>query len=59
MANGLHGSLPVVTLSPNALRVLEARYLRRDSARKVVETPEELFRRVAHRRVRLVLPPAG
>ena len=47
MANGLHGSLPVVTLSPNALRVLEARYLRRDSARKVVETPAELFRRVA------------
>ena len=34
-------------LSPNALRVLEARYLRRDSARRVVETPEELFLRVA------------
>ena len=47
LANGLHGSLPVVTLSPNAHRVLEARYLRRDSARRVIETPEELFRRVA------------
>jgi ribonucleoside-diphosphate reductase alpha chain len=34
-------------LSPNALRVLEARYLRRDAARKVIETPEQLFRRVA------------
>ena len=35
-------------LTPNALRVLEARYLRRDAARKVIETPGELFRRVAH-----------
>jgi ribonucleoside-diphosphate reductase alpha chain len=34
-------------LSPNALRVLEARYLRRDIARAVIETPEELFQRVA------------
>jgi ribonucleoside-diphosphate reductase alpha chain len=34
-------------LSANALRVLEARYLRRDTARHVIETPEELFRRVA------------
>jgi ribonucleoside-diphosphate reductase alpha chain len=37
----------VVALSPNALRVLEARYLRRDGARKVIETPAELFTRVA------------
>jgi ribonucleoside-diphosphate reductase alpha chain len=34
-------------LSPNALRVLEARYLRRDAAGRVIETPEELLRRVA------------
>jgi ribonucleoside-diphosphate reductase alpha chain len=34
--------------SDNALRVLRARYLRRDGAGQVVETPEELFRRVAH-----------
>jgi ribonucleoside-diphosphate reductase alpha chain len=33
--------------SDNALRVLCARYLRRDSSGEVVETPEELFRRVA------------
>jgi ribonucleoside-diphosphate reductase alpha chain len=35
-------------LSSSARRVLEARYLRRDSARRVIETPEELMRRVAH-----------
>lgn len=34
-------------LSPNARRVLDARYLRRDSARTVIETPDELFQRVA------------
>jgi ribonucleoside-diphosphate reductase alpha chain len=35
-------------LSPSALRVLQARYLQRDAAGNVVETPEALFRRVAH-----------
>lgn len=35
-------------LSDNALRVLEARYLLRDEDRNVVETPDGLFRRVAH-----------
>ncbi|HET9984047.1 MAG TPA: adenosylcobalamin-dependent ribonucleoside-diphosphate reductase, partial [Longimicrobiales bacterium] len=35
------------TLSTNALRVLEARYLRRDAARRIIETPQELFERVA------------
>jgi ribonucleoside-diphosphate reductase alpha chain len=34
-------------LSANALRVLEARYLRRDTTGKVSETPEQLFQRVA------------
>jgi ribonucleoside-diphosphate reductase alpha chain len=33
--------------SPNALKVLEARYLRRDDAGKIVEAPEELFLRVS------------
>jgi ribonucleoside-diphosphate reductase alpha chain len=37
----------VTPLSPNALRVLEARYLRRDEERRIAETPDELFRRVA------------
>jgi ribonucleoside-diphosphate reductase alpha chain len=35
-------------LTDNALRVLRARYLRRDPAGQVVETPEGMFRRVAH-----------
>jgi ribonucleoside-diphosphate reductase alpha chain len=35
------------SLSHNALRVLEARYLRRDSSGQIAETPEEMFRRVA------------
>jgi len=34
-------------LSANALRVLEARYLRRDADGRVIESPEELFLRVA------------
>ncbi len=39
--------MTVATLSDNARRVLEARYLRRDSARRVVETPDQLVERVA------------
>jgi len=34
-------------LSPNALTVLEKRYLKKDETGRVVETPEEMFRRVA------------
>lgn len=34
-------------LSPNALRVLERRYLRKDAERRVVETPAQMFWRVA------------
>lgn len=34
-------------LTNNALRVLEARYLRRDGQGRLVETPTDLFRRVA------------
>lgn len=36
-----------VHLTANALKVLEVRYLRRDSNGQIIETPEELFRRVA------------
>lgn len=36
-----------LNLSQNALKVLEKRYLKKDVIGKVVETPEELFRRVA------------
>lgn len=35
------------TVSPNALKVLDARYLRRDSRGTVVETPDQLFVRVS------------
>jgi len=34
-------------LTPNALRVLESRYLRKDEHGKVTETPQQLFQRVA------------
>jgi ribonucleoside-diphosphate reductase alpha chain len=36
-----------IKLSDNALRVLERRYLTKDGAGKVIERPQELFRRVA------------
>ena len=36
-----------IELSQNALRVLERRYLKKDGEGKVIETPQELFRRVA------------
>ena len=38
---------PEPKLSPNALAVLERRYLKRDETSKVVETPGEMFWRVA------------
>ena len=36
-----------VNLTENALRVLERRYLKKDKQGQVIETPEEMFRRVA------------
>ena len=36
-----------ICLTQNALKVLEKRYLKKNEVGKVVETPEELFRRVA------------
>jgi ribonucleoside-diphosphate reductase alpha chain len=42
-----HGRQPSPGLSANALRVLEARYLLRDAERRVIETPAQMFERVA------------
>jgi ribonucleoside-diphosphate reductase alpha chain len=36
-----------INLSENALKVLEKRYLKRNAKGELIETPEELFRRVA------------
>jgi len=38
---------PSINLTENAHRVLEKRYLEKDKSGKVIETPEEMFRRVA------------
>jgi ribonucleoside-diphosphate reductase alpha chain len=42
---GVHDDLK---LDLNSLKVLERRYLRRDGTGKVIETPKQLFERVAH-----------
>ena len=36
-----------LTLSQNALRVLETCYLRREALRRIIETPEQLFTHTA------------
>jgi len=41
------GLVDDLKLTLNASKVLEERYLRKDSAGKVIETPSEMFRRVA------------
>jgi ribonucleoside-diphosphate reductase alpha chain len=38
----------LVGLSANGRKVLERRYLRKDGKGKLIETPEQMFRRVAH-----------
>jgi ribonucleoside-diphosphate reductase alpha chain len=40
-------STPDINLTENALRVLERRYLKKDKQGKVIESAEEMFRRVA------------
>jgi ribonucleoside-diphosphate reductase alpha chain len=42
------GIRDTLKLSLNSLRILEERYLQRDADGAVVETPDEMFRRVAH-----------
>ena len=49
--NGKNGDRPTdeeAVLSENARLILEQRYLRKDADGNPIETPEELFRRVAH-----------
>jgi len=43
----MKGSASSIGLTPNSLKVLEKRYLQKDEEGRPVETPEELFRRVA------------
>src|SRR5262245_34156559 len=43
----MNGANKAATFSPSAWAVLRHRYLRKDQAGAVVETPEEMFRRVA------------
>ena len=43
----VNGEGRALKLSPNAVRVLEKRYLKKDSEGRPIETPEEMFRRVA------------
>jgi ribonucleoside-diphosphate reductase alpha chain len=38
---------PAIQLTQNALTVLEKRYLKKDNQGQVIETPDEMFRRVA------------
>lgn len=40
-------SLTKLKLGNNAIEVLKRRYLKKDEEGKIIETPEELFRRVA------------
>ncbi len=46
--NGAQEQAGAVELTPNAQTVLERRYLQKDSEGHVIETPDDLFRRVAH-----------
>ena len=43
----MKGSASSIGLTPNSLKVLEKRYLQKDEEGRPIETPEELFRRVA------------
>ncbi len=44
---GPYASPPALSLTENAIKVLEKRYLKKDVNGNVIETPEEMFERVA------------
>ena len=48
LTKGVLGLKDDLKLPVNAIEVLKRRYLLRDEHRRIVETPSELFRRVAH-----------
>src|SRR3990172_1168210 len=48
MSSSSAPNLPPADLGANARTVLEKRYLMRDGAGQVIETPEQMFFRVAH-----------
>lgn len=47
MKKNLIGTDDSTKLTPNALRIAQARYLRRDEQGDLIETPEQMFKRVA------------
>jgi hypothetical protein len=47
VARDLLAGILVMMIGQNGLRVLQARYLRRDSNGRITETPKQLFERVA------------
>ncbi|MHA2232023.1 MAG: ribonucleotide reductase N-terminal alpha domain-containing protein, partial [Candidatus Hodarchaeales archaeon] len=47
MTEATSNSIEAIPLSENALKVMEKRYLARDKEGRIIETPEEMFRRVA------------
>ncbi|HEX55246.1 MAG: ribonucleotide-diphosphate reductase subunit alpha [Candidatus Altiarchaeales archaeon] len=54
-AKAVYGIYDELKLSVNAIKVLEKRYLRRDENRRIIETPIEMFQRVA----RTIAKPDG
>src|SRR5512136_247387 len=59
MAVAIFPDRRTASLAENARTILEARYLRKDDAGRLIETPEEMFRRVAHEVAKADIPFDG
>jgi ribonucleoside-diphosphate reductase alpha chain len=59
MAVAIFPDRRTASLAENARTILEARYLRKDDAGRIIETPEEMFRRVAHEVAKADIPFDG